>query len=69
LARRVRVGGPGKRTGGNIGTAPWADLTDDRTHLSQVRCRMTIVLRTPSLAPMRPVNVPGFLRRSQHSRS
>src|ERR1035437_6013995 len=27
LARRVRVGGPGKRTGGNTGTAPWADLT------------------------------------------
>lgn len=27
LARRVRAGGPGKRTGGNTNTAPWADLT------------------------------------------
>jgi integrase/recombinase XerC len=26
-ARRVRAGGPGKRAGGNTGTAPWADLT------------------------------------------
>src|SRR5680860_1266644 len=26
-ARRVRVGGPGKRAGGDTGTAPWADLT------------------------------------------
>jgi integrase/recombinase XerC len=26
-ARRVRAGGPGKRTGGDIGTAPWANLT------------------------------------------
>lgn len=26
-ARRVRVGGPGKRSGGDTGTAPWADLT------------------------------------------
>jgi transposase len=26
-ARRVRAGGPGKRAGGDTGTAPWADLT------------------------------------------
>ncbi len=30
-ARRVRAGGPGKRAGGNTGTASWADLT---THIS-----------------------------------
>jgi hypothetical protein len=27
VARRVRAGGPGKRAGGDTGTAPWADLT------------------------------------------
>src|SRR6266513_2919886 len=37
-ARRVRAGGPGKRAGGNTGTAPWADLTTI-AHLSEYEGR------------------------------
>jgi transposase len=54
-ARRVRAGGPGKRAGGNTGTASWADLT---THISAAMRAFTgahpdwlTIVQVPAYAP------------------
>ena len=39
VARRVRAGGPGKRAGGDTGTAPWADLTAIPGLIHQLCCQ------------------------------
>src|SRR5680860_925679 len=48
-ARRVRVGGPGKRAGGDTGTAPWADLTT-AVHVADHEAR-------PAVRPLTRVEV------------
>jgi transposase len=60
-ARRVRAGGPGKRAGGNTGTASWADLT---THVSSLMAELVTarhwltVYRLPPYAPeLNPVEM------------
>jgi transposase len=42
VARRVRAGGPGKRAGGDTGTAPWADLTKFPGLIHQLCCQHLI---------------------------
>jgi transposase len=68
-ARRVRAGGPGKRAGGNTGTASWADLTTHTSaamaELAAARDWLTIFQLPPYAHELNPVElVWSHLKRS-----